>query len=320
MEVFAYNPALHVPEHAPAVASKIEELGYDGIAMPDHLYVPNFNTGEPNPYAHGPTILTACAVSTRRVRIVQLVASNLLRNPVELAHIAATLFRLSGGRSELGIGTGWFRPQYDAMGIEFPRGGERIDRVVETIEIARALFEDGGCDYEGRHYTVHVPKGGFIPVTGTISVLVGAAAPRAIHEAARVADRVDFQPDALTTGTVELSKYNSYTFEQLREGVSRVRDVASSLNRDVAVSESPFVFVTEDAIAGQRRRQEMADSLGIDRALMNRSLGSIIGSPEEVAERLAQYAEAGCDRVHIQSLHQEAPERLAPFLEQVRGS
>jgi alkanesulfonate monooxygenase SsuD/methylene tetrahydromethanopterin reductase-like flavin-dependent oxidoreductase (luciferase family) len=319
MEVYVYSPALHTPEDVPAVAKMIEGLGYDGIAMPDHLYVPNFNTGEPNPYAHGPSTLTACAVATEQIRLVQLVASNLVRNPVELAHSVATLFRLSGGRSEMGIGTGWFRPQYEAMGIGFPRGGERIGRMVEAVQICRALFQDGQCDFDGKYYSAHIPKGGFIPVEGTIRILVGAAGPRSIRAAARVADRVDFQPDSLQTGTVELPKYNSYTFEQLKAGVETVREVAGSMGREVTLSESPFVFVTEDAAAGSAQREGMADFLGIDRDLMDRSLGSIIGSAEEVAERLTQYAKAGCDRVHLQSLHPEVAERLAPFVSQLQA-
>ena len=63
MQIFIYSPRLHAPELAVEEALRIEKLGYDGIAMPDHIFVPNFNTGRPNPYAHGLTILAAAAAA-----------------------------------------------------------------------------------------------------------------------------------------------------------------------------------------------------------------------------------------------------------------
>jgi alkanesulfonate monooxygenase SsuD/methylene tetrahydromethanopterin reductase-like flavin-dependent oxidoreductase (luciferase family) len=309
---------MHAPELAVEEASRIEGLGYDGIAMPDHLFVPNFNTGLPNPYAHGLTTLTAAAVATRRVKLVTFMASNLARAPVELAHAIATISRISQGRVELGIGAGWFRPQYDAAGVPFPPGSVRIERLVETVQICRMLFERGEADFQGRHYQVTIPEGAFIPLKTRVPIMVGAAGPRAIEAAARGADRVDLQPNAMTTGTLDLPIYNSYNIDLLRAAIERVREQGASVGRDVLFSAGPFVAVAEDQAAGKAQREEMASSLGIDQTAMGRSLGSIVGSAQEVAERLAAYAEAGCDRVHVQGLHNEVAERLAPYLQQLQ--
>jgi alkanesulfonate monooxygenase SsuD/methylene tetrahydromethanopterin reductase-like flavin-dependent oxidoreductase (luciferase family) len=245
-------------------------------------------------------------------------ASNLARGPVELAHSIATISRICSGRVELGIGTGWFRPQYDAAGVPFPPGSVRIERLVETVQICRALFEHGEADFQGRHYQVKLPNGAFIPLKAPVPIMVGAAGPRAIRAAARVADRVDLQPNAMTTGSLDLSMYNSYNEDLLRAAVERARGRAASVGRDVLVSAGPFVAVAEDQIAGAAQRQAMASSFGMEQKAMDRSLGSIVGSAQEVAERLAVYADAGCDRVYLQALHHEVAERLAPYLPQLK--
>jgi alkanesulfonate monooxygenase SsuD/methylene tetrahydromethanopterin reductase-like flavin-dependent oxidoreductase (luciferase family) len=319
MEVYIYHPTMHRPETAATEAARMEALGYDGLAMPDHLFVPDFKTGGPNSYAHGVSVLAACAVATSRVRLTTLVADNLLRSPVELAHAVATLSRMSGGRMDLGLGAGWFRSEHEAEGVPFPTGRERIERLEETVQICRSLFEDGCVDFEGRHYRVEVPKDGFIPLEHRISIMVGAAGPRIIRAAARIADRVDLQPDSLQTGTVEFPIYNSYNVDLLKAAIDRIKEIADSMGRKVPVSESPFVFVAEDAREGAEQRREMADWMKLDQDVMDRSLGSIVGAPEEVAERLSVYAEAGCDRVHVQALHGEAAERLAPYLPQLQA-
>lgn len=314
MDVYIYQPGMHSPERATEHARRIEDLGYDGIAMPDHLFVPSFATGEPTPYAHGPSILAACAAVTSRVRLMTLMASNLTRSPVELVQIVSTIDRLSGGRAEFGVGAGWFRAEYEAMGLEFPQGRERIERLREAVQIARQFFGTGAVNFDGVHYTVSVPVGGLLPVDSAPPITVGAAGPNAIRAAAGVADRVDFQPDALQGGVVDLARYNSFGVEQLRAGVDAVRRVADEIGRELPLSQSPFVLVTENAADGAEQRREMADSLGLERSVMDRSLGTIVGTAAEVADRLASSAEAGCDRVHLQALHPEVAERLAPAL------
>ena len=140
MLIYIYHPGLHSPERAAGIARRLEELGYDGIAMPDHLFIPNFITGAPQHYAHGPTVLTTCAAVTSRIALVTLMANVLVRPPVELAHAVATLARVAGpGRVDLGVGTGWFRWEFEAAGLAFPPGRERRDRLVEAVGgLARA--------------------------------------------------------------------------------------------------------------------------------------------------------------------------------------
>jgi alkanesulfonate monooxygenase SsuD/methylene tetrahydromethanopterin reductase-like flavin-dependent oxidoreductase (luciferase family) len=309
--IYIYHPGLHAPERASAIARRLEEFGYDGIAMPDHLFIPNFTTGAPQYYAHGPTVLTACAAVTSRIRLVTLMANVLVRPPVELAHAVATLARIAGpGRVELGVGAGWFRWEFEAAGLAFPPGRERRDRLVEAVEVGRALIRDGSADLDGAHYRVHVPPGGFLPTGREVPIMVGAAGPRMIQAAAAVADRIDFQPDSLQSGTIDLAQYDSYDQAKLATGVRLARETRAG----IPVSGSPFVQICTDAAEARLAHAERAERLGLTEAAIRQSLGTIVGTGEDVVERLGAYADAGCDRVHVQAVDENVADRLAPFL------
>jgi len=314
--IYIYHPGLHAPERAAEIARRLEALGYDGIAMPDHLFIPNFTTGAPQSYAHGPTVLTACAAVTSRIRLVTLVANVLVRPPVDLVHAVATLARVAGPeRVELGVGTGWFRWEFEAAGLEFPAGRERRDRLVEAVGVWRALLRDGSADLDGRHYRVHVPAGGFLAPGPEVPIMVGAAGPRMIQAGAAVADRVDFQPDSLQTGTIDLAQFDSYDRAKLAAGVRRAREARAG----IPVSGSPFVQICENAAEARLARAERAGRLGLTEAAVAQSLGTIVGTGEEVVERLAAYADAGCDRVHVQAVDEHVADRLAPFLTELQA-
>ena len=235
MEILIYHPVLRSPRTAMEEAPALEALGFDGLVMPDHLYVLDFQSGVPLPYPHPLPVLAAAAAVTRRLKLLALVSNNLARGPVELAQQTATLANLAPGRVELALGAGWFEAEHVAAGVGFPAGADRVRRLVESVSICRRLFVDGAVDHQGEHYQVSVPSGGFAEVEQPIPIMVGAAAPAMIRAAARVADRVDLQPDALSGGGADLRQYNSYTFELLAAGVERAMAAAAAAGRTIRV-------------------------------------------------------------------------------------
>src|SRR6202007_94038 len=82
----------------------------------------------------------SAAAVTPRLRVGTIVLSNDFRHPAIVAHEAASLHLVSGGRFELGIGAGWDQPEYDAAGIEFGTAGQRITRLDESLGIIRGLL------------------------------------------------------------------------------------------------------------------------------------------------------------------------------------
>jgi F420-dependent oxidoreductase-like protein len=104
------------------------------------------------PCLEGWTLLAAMAAQTRRIRIGQMVTGNTYRHPAVLAHMAATVDIIAGGRLDLGLGAGWNEYEHASMGIPLYAPGERIRRFGEACEIIKRLFTQQLTDFDGRYY------------------------------------------------------------------------------------------------------------------------------------------------------------------------
>jgi len=135
-------------------ARRVEQLGYSILQMPDHFR---------EQLAPVPA-LTAAALATTRLRVGSLVFSNDFRHPVVLAKEAATLDVLSGGRFELGLGSGWLREEYDQAGILFDAPGTRIERMAEAVTLVKGLLTGEPVHFTGRHYTIAGLRGTPTPI------------------------------------------------------------------------------------------------------------------------------------------------------------
>ncbi|HEU5088814.1 MAG TPA: TIGR03560 family F420-dependent LLM class oxidoreductase, partial [Roseiflexaceae bacterium] len=100
----------------------------------------------------GWTTLAALAAQTTRIRVGLMVTGNTYRHPAVLAHTAATVDVISGGRLDFGIGAGWNEYEHASMGIPLYKPGERIRRLGEACEIAKRLFTQHLTDFDGRYY------------------------------------------------------------------------------------------------------------------------------------------------------------------------
>jgi probable F420-dependent oxidoreductase len=163
------------------LAQRVEALGYSTLLVPDHVSTPLA------PIA----ALTAAAAATTTLRLGCHVFGNDFRHPVVLAKEAATLDVLSGGRLELGLGTGWMRADYAATGTPLDRPGVRVARLGEAVRVVKGCFGDGPFGFAGAHYTVRDldlrPK----PVQRPRPPLViGGGSPRVLGLAGREADVV----------------------------------------------------------------------------------------------------------------------------------
>src|SRR5437870_3833426 len=115
----------------------------------DHLYPP----GLPEvPSFEGWTTAAALAAVTERVRLGHLVLANGFRHPALLAKMAITLDHASGGRLELGLGSGSHAPEFAEFDLDFPKAAERAGRLAEAIEVIRLLFTEDAPSYDGRYY------------------------------------------------------------------------------------------------------------------------------------------------------------------------
>jgi probable F420-dependent oxidoreductase len=180
-----------------AKVRRIEELGYDGILITDHIS----SQLAPIP------AMAAALEATTRLRAGSYVFSNDYRNPVMLAKEIATLDVLSGGRVEFGIGAGWSVPDYDMLGIPYEPPDTRVPRMMEAVRLIDRLFTEDTVDASGRYYSVRgarvLPK----PVQRPRPpLMIGAGGPRMLRFAARHADIIILNPQLNAAGRPMLSE------------------------------------------------------------------------------------------------------------------
>ncbi|MCY4087151.1 MAG: LLM class flavin-dependent oxidoreductase [Actinomycetia bacterium] len=128
---------------------RVEQLGFDSVWNCDHFNRPSDPEG---PYYEAWTLLAALATHTERIRIGVLVSSNTFRHPALLAQSAVTVDHVSSGRLELGFGGGWYEPEHERFGIEFPGPGNLRRRYREAVQIVDSLLRGETTTFAGRFY------------------------------------------------------------------------------------------------------------------------------------------------------------------------
>ncbi|MGP8296987.1 LLM class F420-dependent oxidoreductase [Streptomyces inhibens] len=269
-----------------------EELGYDVLLVPDHL-------GMPAPFP----ALIAAAEATERPRVGTFVLNTGFFNPALLAREVATTDALTGGRLELGLGTGYVRAEHETAGLPWGSPGERVDHLTRTIEELDRLLGDDG----------HVPQPAQRPRP---PLLIGGNGPRMLRLAARHAEIAAFtggrQSPGKAEGTLELMPA-----DQLAASVARYQEYAADrpapAELNILVQQ---VLVTDDRRAVAREIAALAIGLDEEQALDAPTL--LIGTPTQMAEQLRERRERfGFSYITVLDPFLDA---FAPVLEELKGS
>ncbi len=271
-----------------AVAQTAESLGFSGFFRSDH-YVAMSGDGLPGPTDSWVT-LGGIARETRSIRLGTLVASATFRHPGPLAVSVAQVDQMSGGRVELGLGTGWFEREHRAYGIPFPSLAERFARLTEQLEIVTGLWKTPAgetFDYAGANYALNdspaLPK----PVQRPHPPIIvgGLGATRTPMLAATFADEFNV-PFASLEGI-------GTQFDRVRAAVAANGRSAQSM-----VFSAAFVLCTGRDDAELTRR---AAAIGRDLDEM-RTSSPLVGTPDEIVDHLGPFAGIGVQRVYLQLL------------------
>jgi F420-dependent oxidoreductase-like protein len=259
------------------VAVRAEQLGFHSIWVYDHFH----NVPRPAHEAVFECWTTMAAISQRtsRIRLGQMVGCNSYRNPGLLAKITSTLDVISGGRLEWGIGAGWYENEYRGYGFEFPKPKDRIGMLRESVEIVKSMWTNAETTYDGKYYkTVRAncdPKPLQKP---TPPVWVGGGGEQlTLRVVAEHADCSNFggKPDEW-----------AHKREILKGHCAAVgRDEA-----EIRKTWSPEVFIrsTEKELAERTKGGLWGDSVE------NWRDNNLVGTPEQVAEKVATYMSLGC--------------------------
>src|SRR5687767_9079277 len=265
-----------VPGHTPLpwahvldCARTAEAHGFHSAWLADHVFWSVEKYGAPPvrfTSLDSIPALAGVARATERIRVGTLVLCSQLRPPAVAAKALATLDVVSGGRLDVGLGAGWYEPEFHATGIPFERPAVRLRQLVETIEVYKARFE------------------------GRTPILVGGRGDRLLDVVARHADGWN------TVWTVTPASYRA-RLDVLAAACERAGRDPATVRRTVGL----YALVGEDEDDLRRRFDRVRDRT-LPGVLDGVSLddwreGHLVGTVEQVAEQLAEWADLGVAEV-----------------------
>lgn len=276
------------------LARNAEAWGYTSLYVPDHWAYEHQGGGGLDDGANAweaTTLLGALAAVTAKARIGALVMCNLFRHPATTAQHIVTLDHVSGGRAQLGIGSGWTKAEFEMMGMPFPDVKPRLRMLEEAVRVVKSLWREARTTFDGEFYHLKdaflVPK----PVQQPHPpVLLGGSGKGVLRIAAREADHVNVISDAGRAGTILMSEVAKVTEDAFRAKIDFVRAEAKAAGRDPdAITFSSTIFmpmIADTEAAGHEFACGMAGALGLDPEQVKRMPMALIGTPEECAAEL----------------------------------
>lgn len=295
-------------------ARRAESTGYSALILADHLLAQ---------HAPVPVLATVAAV-TERIRVGTFVFNAGLRHPAVLAQELASLDVLSGGRLEVGIGAGWNRPEYDAIGLPFPPVGTRVAQLTEAIAVLKGCFGDGPFSFDGAHYTITGYDGQPKPVQRPHPpVFVGGGGRRLLTLAGQQADIVGLSP-RLLPGDQRTPRPDprSITAAATEEKLGWVRDAAGDrfdqLELNTYPTGGPVVVTDRARPVAQERADRLYQRTGIEITAdeVLESPHTFIGSIDGLTQKFVELRE----RFGISSIMVGEIDELAPVVERLAGT
>jgi F420-dependent oxidoreductase-like protein len=287
-----------------AVAQESERLGFDAFFRSDHFQ----RTDDDGPAGPGSTeawsTLAGLARDTSRIRLGTMVTSATFRRPGVLAVTVATVDAMSGGRVELGLGTGWYEGEHASYGIPFPPVGERFDMLEEQLAVITGLWSTPVGErfaFTGRHYTLTdspaLPKPVQQPHPPVIIGGTGTRRTPALAAQFAAEYNVPFRALDVTAAAFD-----------------RTRRACEEAGRDP----STLVFSAAQTLAVGSNEEEVrrraAAAGGETGALRTGGLGGSVG---EVIDKMGAFGELGATRLYLQVLDLADLDHLRLVAEQI---
>jgi probable F420-dependent oxidoreductase len=278
------------PEAIAAFATKAEALGFDSVWMTDHIALPvDVQTRYPyrsdgkffwppeTPYLDTILTLAWAAAATERINVGTSVLIASWHHPVNTAKALATLDVLNGGRTIVGIGTGWMREQFEILGAPFETRGART---TEYIALLKHLWTEDLIDFQGEHFQF----GGFKfypkPVRKpSIPIWCGGKSEGVLRRVAAVGD--GWHPLYITP-------------EELEEKLVRLEGYLAEHGRtmdEITLSARPVDQATLDAETIERYAGLGVKLLIADTSFDHDSMDGVIDEVERLAEQLMPFAD-----------------------------
>lgn len=259
------------------VVLECERLGYDSVHLDDHLMFGK------KPLLECWTTLSALATATTRIRLGTTVLSALFRNPALLAKMVATLDVISNGRLDLGVGAGIQENEHTAHGLPFPKASVRIERLKETVIILKKMWTQKKASFAGNHFRISdavcEPK----PVQKPHPPITigGTGEKLTLKIQAECADRIDWG----YLPSLELYKQKLQILQGYCNAVGRD---SHEIQKSAWLGDQIFIAENENAL--KKKILQWKPKGVAEKEFKKHSLAA---TPEEIAQRIHQYADLG---------------------------
>jgi len=285
------------------VALQCERLGFDSIWMYDHFITLPATTAA---CFESWTTLSALAAMTKNLGLGQLVTCNSDRYPSVLAKMGATLDVISNGRLELGIGAGWYKLEYDAYGIPYPKDSVRITQLREAVQIMKKMWTEDEPSFHGRYYTVNKAINSPKPIQKPHPpILIGGEGRRlTLRVVAELADRCNFG------GPITPRRYKEL-LEVLDEHCRAVGRKIDKIQKTLIVD---YTVIAKNRAALNEKIRKFKPN-GVSKAQFVE--GNLVGTPGEIISRIEEFIDVGVTYIMMRFPDMMKNEPLELFADKV---
>ena len=286
-------------------AQAAESSGFDTVLVMDHFYqLPML--GEPDDFMlEAYTLLGGIAAATSSIRLGALVTGNTYRNPAILAKTVTTLDIVSGGRAQLGIGSGWFELEHDAFGIEFGTFTDRFEKLEEALQVILPMFRDERPSIAGKHYTVTEAINQPAPLSRIPVMIGGSGEKKTLRMVAQYSDMGNLTCDA----------------SEVPQKLDALAGHCERLGRDrneITMSWNRVVCIAPTTAQAEAERDAYLTGRGMDWATLSEDMHEmlsamiLVGDPDTIAERFVEWKGLGLDGFTVSMpANTHIPERVA---------
>jgi alkanesulfonate monooxygenase SsuD/methylene tetrahydromethanopterin reductase-like flavin-dependent oxidoreductase (luciferase family) len=281
--------------------ARIEERGATGVLIPDHLFtsVAGAARAQARRGSDPIVLLAAIATMSNHLTVGTSVSNVGFLHPALVLRSFAQLAVLVGGERVLaGLGAGWNREEFEALGMDMPSFSKRMDRLEEAARLARDLFDHGMASLEGSQVVARDLPLAPLPHTPP-RLFLGGGSDRLLEIAGRYADALDLngtsQAGALrgpNLGQADAQRRLSTTVNGLQASVQRVAEVASAAGRpasavSVSVLINHVVFCNENQRIEEARR--ITTAAGLPASTLEECPYVLLGEPQRMLATLQEW-------------------------------
>ncbi|MBC9822681.1 LLM class F420-dependent oxidoreductase [Terrabacter sp. MAHUQ-38] len=299
---------------------------FESIWVYDHFHTTPQPSSEATHEAW--TLMAGFAAATSRVRLGQMCTCMAYRNPAYLAKVAATVDVISGGRTEMGIGAGWYEHEWRAYGYGFPRAGDRLGALREGVQIFRDMWTKGEATLHGKYHQVDGAICAPRPLQGTSRPgseangipmwIAGGGEKVTLKIAAEYADYTNFD------GTPEVFDHKSEVLKGHCDDLGRdFGSIVRSADYNVVIGETEADVEDRLRFHGELLRRGGVSDAKVEAHVENLRRQPAVGTPEQIVEMLGNmqsrgmtyaimyFGEAAYDRSGIELFEDKVAPELA---------